>query len=157
MSSFKTAWMWLNSTQLIDLKMRSNFDKIRMLRLCSDLLFIINRRKNLKYCMINMKVDKTCYAIDNTMNKNYSLNKIWLKLRRDSSKLNSILTILKTHKNEAVLIVSHFLEILMCVKRVSRYFIVFLIVVISQSVISFRELSSVWYFYIIWWVLIKFL
>ena len=32
--------------------------------------------KNLKYCMINMKIDKACRAINDMMKKNYSLNKI---------------------------------------------------------------------------------
>ena len=61
--------MRLNSTQFIDLKMKLNFNKIRILHLCSDLSFIINHRKNLKYCIINMKVDKACRAIDDTMKK----------------------------------------------------------------------------------------
>ena len=68
--------MRLNSTRLIDLKMKLNFNKIKMMRLCSDLSFIINHRKNLKYYMINMKVDKVYRAIDDTIKKDYSLNKI---------------------------------------------------------------------------------
>ena len=157
MNSFKATWMRLNSTQFIDLKMKSNFDKIKMLRLCNDLSLIRNHQKDLKYCIINMKVDKTCPAIDDTMKKNCSLNKIWLKLRRGSSKFNFVLTILKTHKNETILIVSHFSKMFMCVKRVNRYFIVFPIFIISRFVISSPKLSSVWYFYMIWWILIKFL
>ena len=156
-NSFKKTWIQLNSIRLIDLKMRSNFNKIRMLRLCTDLSFMMNHQKNLKYCMINMKVNKACRVIDNMMKKNYFLNKIWLKFRRDSSKLNFVLTILKTHKNKTILIVSYFSEMLMYVKQVSRYFIISFMFVISQFVISSRELSSVWYFYMIWWILIKFL
>ena len=142
--------MQLNSTRLIDLKMKSNFNKIKMLYLCNDLPLMMNHRKNLKYCMINMKVDKAYRAIDDTMKKDYFLNKIWLKLCRNNSKLNFVLTILKTHKKETMLIISHFSEMLMCVKRTSCYFTVFLIFITSRFEISFRELSSVWYFYIIW-------
>ena len=137
MNSFKTAWMRLNSTRFIDLKMKSDFDKIKMLRLYSDFSLIVNHRKDLKYYMINIKVDKTCRAIDDTMKKDYFLNKIWLKFCRDNPKLNSILTILKAHKNKMILIVSHFWKMFMCVKRISRYFIVFLMFIISRSVISF--------------------
>ena len=68
--------MRLNSTRLIDLKMKSNFKKIKMLRLYNDLSFIMNHRKDLKYCIINMKIDKACRAIDDTMKKNCLLNKI---------------------------------------------------------------------------------
>ena len=68
--------MQLNSTRLIDLKMISDFDKIKMLRLCNDLSLMMNYRKDLKYCMINMKVDKTCHAIDNMIKKACSLDKI---------------------------------------------------------------------------------
>ena len=156
MNLFKMTWMQLNSTQFIDLKMRLDFDKIRMLRLYSDLLFMINYRKNLKYCIINMKIDKVYRAIDDIMTKNYFLNKIWLKLCQDSSKFIFVLMILKTHKNEMILFISHFSKKLMCVKRINRYFIVFIMLVISRSEIFSRKLSSVWYFYIIWWILIKF-
>ena len=135
--------MRLNSTKFIDLKMRSDFDKIKMLRLYSDLPLIINHRKDLKYCMINIKVDKVCRMIDDTMNKDYFLNKISLKLRRNSSKFNFVLTILETHKNETMLIILHFSEMLICVKRVNCYFITFFMFVTSQSMISFRELSFV--------------
>ena len=128
-----------------------------MLRLCNDLSFIMNHRKDLKYCMINMKVDKAYRAIDDTMKKDCFLNKIWLKLCRNNSKFKFILTILKTHKNETMLIISHFSEILMCVKRVSRYFIILFMFITSRFVISSRKLLSVWYFYMIWWILIKFL
>ena len=55
--------------------MKLNFDKIKILRLCSDLSLIINHRKDLKYYVINIKVDKACRAIDDTMKKNYFLNK----------------------------------------------------------------------------------
>ena len=68
--------MRLNSTRLIDLKMKSDFNKTRILRLCSDLSFMINHRENPKYCMINIKINKTCYTIDDTMKKDYSLNRI---------------------------------------------------------------------------------
>ena len=131
MNSFKTIWMQLNSTRFIDLKTKLNFNKIKMLRLCSNLSLMINHQKNLKYCMINIKVDKVCRAIDEIIKKNYFLNKIWLKLCRDSSKLNFVLIILKTHKNKTMLIILHFLKMIMCVKRVNRYFIVFLMLVIS--------------------------
>ena len=149
--------MRLNSTRFIDLKMKLSFDKIKILRLCSNLSLMMNHRKNLKYYIINMKVDKTCRAIDDTMEKNCFLNKIWLKFRQDSSKFNFILIILKTYKNETILFILHFSEMFMCVKQVSRYFTVFFIFITSQSETSSRKLSSVWYFYIIWWVLIKFL
>ena len=152
MNSFKAAWMRLNSTRFIDLKMKLNFNKIKMLRLCNDLSFMINHRKNSKYCMINIKVDKACRAIDDTMKNFFFLNKIWIKLRQDNSKLNFILTILKTHKNKTMLIVLHFSKMFICVKRVIRYFIVFLMLVTSRFMISSRKLFSVWYFYIIWWV-----
>ena len=141
--------MWLNSTRFIDLKIRSDFDKIRILRLRNDFSLMINNRKDLKYYIINMKVDKVCRAIDDTMKKNYFLNKIWLKFYRDSSKFNFILTILKTHKNKIMLIILHFSEIFMYVKRINRYFIVFFILVILRSVISFQKLFSIWYFYMI--------
>ena len=127
--------MQLNLIQFIDLKMRSDFNKIRILRLCSDLSFIINHWKDLKYYMINMKIDKACRAINDTMEKYYFLNKIWLKFRRGSSKLNFVLTILKRHKYKIILTALHFLKMLMCVKRVSCYFIVFLMFAILQSVI----------------------
>ena len=120
MNLFKTTWMRLNLTRLINLKMKLSFNKIKMLRLCSDLPLMINHWKDLKYYIINMKVDKACRAIDNAMKKNYFLNKIWLKFYRDSSKFNFVLTLLKTHKNKTIPIVSHFSEMLMCVKRVSR-------------------------------------
>ena len=68
--------MQLNSTRFIDLKMKLNFDKIRMLRLCSDLSLMMNYRKNLKYYIINIKVNKIRRAIDDTIKKDYSLNKI---------------------------------------------------------------------------------
>ena len=143
-------WMQLNSTRFIDLKMKSNFNKIKILRLYSDLSFIMNYRKDLKYYMINMKVDKIYRAIDDIIKKNCFLNKIWLKFRRNSSKLNFVLTILKMHKNETMLIILYFSEMFMCVKWVNRYFIVFLMLITSRFRISFQELSSVWYFYMIW-------
>ena len=157
MNSFKAAWMRLNWIQFINLKMKSDFDKIKILRLYSNLLFIMNYRKNLKYCIINMKVDKACRATDDRMKKKYFLNKIWLKFRQNSSKFNFVLTILKTYKHEMILIISHFSEMFMCMKRVNCYFIVFFMLVISRSVVSFQELSFNWYFSVIWWVLIKFL
>ena len=61
--------MQLNSTRLINLKMRSDFNKIRMLRLYSNLSLITNHRKDLKFYMINMKVDKTYRAIDDIIKK----------------------------------------------------------------------------------------
>ena len=125
MNSFKATWMQLNSIRFIDLKMKLDFDKIKMLRLCNDLSLMMNYQKDLKSCIINMKVDKTYHAIDDIIKKDCLFNKIWLKLRRNNSKLNFVLTILKAHKNNAMLIVSHFSEMLMCVKRVNRYFIVF--------------------------------
>ena len=157
MNLFKVTWMRLNSTRFTDLKMRSDFNKIKMLRLCSDLSLIINHWKDLKYCMINIKVDKVCRAIDDTIKKYFSLNKIWLKFCQESSELHFVLTILKTYKNETMLIVLHFSEIFMCVKRVSYYFIIFFVLVTLRFIISSQELSSVWNFYIIWWILIKFL
>ena len=135
--------MQLNSIRFINLKMKLNFDKIKMLRLCSNLSLMINYWKDLKYYMINMKIDKACRTIDDIMKKDCFLNKIWLKFHRDSAKLNFILTILKTHKNKTMLIISHFSEMLMCVKRVNCYFIVFVMFIISRSVISSRELPSV--------------
>ena len=56
--------------------MKLNFDKIKMLRLYSNLSLMINHRKNLKYYMINIKIDKACRAIDDTIKKNCFLNKI---------------------------------------------------------------------------------
>ena len=157
MNLFKATWMRLNSIRLIDLKMKSNFDKIKILHLCSDFSFMMNHRKDLKYCMINMKIDKVYRAINDTIKKNYFLNKIWLKFCQDNSKFNFVLTILKTHKNETMLFILHFSKMLMYVKRVSRYFTVFLMFIISRFKISSRKVSSVWYFYMIWWILIKFL
>ena len=61
--------MRLNSTRLIDLRLKSNFNKIRILRLCDDFSFMMNHQKNLKYYMINMKVNKTCRAIDDMIKK----------------------------------------------------------------------------------------
>ena len=150
MNSFKVIWMRLNSIWLIDLKMKSNFDKIKMLSLCSDFPFIINHWKDLRYYMINMKIDKASCAIDNMIKKNCFLNKIWLKLCQNNSKLNFVLTILKAHKNETILFVSHFSEMFICLKRVNRYFTVFLMFITSRSEIFFRKLFSVWYFYMIW-------
>ena len=126
MNSFKMIWMQLNSTQLIDLKMKTDFYKIEILCLCKNLPLIMNHRKDLKCCLINIKIDKSCRAIDDRMKKNWVLNKIWLKLCRDNSKFNFILTILKTYKHETILIVSYFSIIFMYVKRVNRYFIVIL-------------------------------
>ena len=68
--------MQLNSTRFIDLKMKLSFNKIKMLRLYSNFSFIINHQENLKCYMIIIKVDKYCRAIDDTMKKNYFLNKI---------------------------------------------------------------------------------
>ena len=68
--------MRLNSTRFIDLKMRSDFNKIKMMCLCNDFPFMINHRKDLKCYIINMKVNKTCRAVDGTMKKDCSLNKI---------------------------------------------------------------------------------
>ena len=68
--------MRLNSTRLFNLKIKINFDKIKMLRSCSDLSLMMNYQKDLKYCIINMKIDKTCRAIDDMMKKNYFLNEI---------------------------------------------------------------------------------
>ena len=76
MNSFKATCMRLNLIRLIDLKIKINFIKFRILRLCSDLSFIMNYRKDSKYCIINIKVDKSYHAIDDTMKKNYFLNKI---------------------------------------------------------------------------------
>ena len=67
--------MQLNRIRLIDLKIKLKFNTIKMLRLYSNLPFKMNHRKDLKYNMINMKIDKAYSAIDNTMKKNYSLNK----------------------------------------------------------------------------------
>ena len=61
--------MQLNSTRFIDLKMRLNFNKIKILRLCNNLSLIINYQKDLKYYIINIKVNKACRAIDDTMKK----------------------------------------------------------------------------------------
>ena len=68
--------MRLNLTRFINLKMKLNFNKIKMLRLCNYLSLMMNDRKNLKYYMINMKVDKACRAIDKRIKKDYSLNNI---------------------------------------------------------------------------------
>ena len=136
MNSSKTAWMRFNLNRSIDVKMNLNFYKICMLRLCSNLPSMIEHRNDLKYRMINVKVNKTCRKPDDKMKKNYSLNKFWSKLRIDSPKLNSVLKIFKTHINEIVLIVLHFPKILMCIKRVNCYFIVFLMLIIRRSVSS---------------------
>ena len=149
MNSFKMAWIQLNSTRFIDLKMKSDFDKVKILRLYNDFPLMINHRKDLRYCIIDMKVDKVYRAIDDTMKKNCFLNKIWLKLRRSNSKFNFILTILKTHKDKTILFILHFSEMFMCVKWINCYFIVFLMLIISRSEISFRKLFFIWYFYII--------
>ena len=143
MNSFKATWMQLNSIRFIDLKIKLNFNKIRMLRLCSDYSFMINYRKDLKYCMINIKIDKVCRAIDDIIKKNCSLNKIWLKFRRNSLKFNFVLTILKINKNETILFVLHFSRMLMCVKRINRYFIIFFMFVISRFKIFSSKLFSV--------------
>ena len=132
-----------NSDRSIIFKININLNKIQILCLCNDLPFMINHRKNLKYYIINMKVDKTYRAIDDIMKKNNFLNNIWSKLCRDSSKFNFVLTILKTHKNEIILFILHFSKMFMCVKWINRYFIAFLMFVISRSEISFRKLSSV--------------
>ena len=76
MNSFKMIWMRLNSIRFIDLKMKLNFNKIKMLRLCNDLSLVMNHRKDLKYCIINMKVDKVYRAIDDTIKKK---NIFWIK------------------------------------------------------------------------------
>ena len=68
--------MRLNSTRFIDLKIKLDFDKIKMLHLCNDLSLIMNYRKDLKYCKINIKTDKTYCAINDMMKKNCFLNKI---------------------------------------------------------------------------------
>ena len=57
-------------------KNKLNFNKIKTLRLCSNLSFMMNYRKNLKYCIINIKIDKVCRAIDDIMKRNCFLNKI---------------------------------------------------------------------------------
>ena len=75
MNSFKATWMQLNSIRFIDLKIKSNFDKIKILCLCNDLSLMINHRENLVYRIINMKVDKVYRAIDNTMKKDI----FWIK------------------------------------------------------------------------------
>ena len=62
--------MRLNSTRFIDLKMKLNFEKIKMLRLWNNLSLMMNYRKNLKYYIINMKFDKACRAINDIMKKN---------------------------------------------------------------------------------------
>ena len=68
--------MRLNSIRFIGLKMKLNFNKIKMLRLCSNLSLRMNHQKDLKYCIINMKIDKACRAINDTMKKDCFLNKI---------------------------------------------------------------------------------
>ena len=65
-----------NSNRSTVFKMNVNLNKIQILCLCNDLSLTINHRKDLKYYIINMKVDKTCRAIDDTMKKNNFLNKI---------------------------------------------------------------------------------
>ena len=135
MNSFKATWMQLNSIQFIDLKIKLNFNKIEILCLCSNLSLIINYWKDLKYCMINMKIDKACRATDDMMRKNRFLNKIWLKFRRNNSKFNFVLTIWKMHKHGTILIVMHFSEMFMYVKWINRYFIIFLMLITLRSVI----------------------
>ena len=61
-----------NST--LDLKIKLNFNKTKMLRLYSDLWLMMNYQRDLKYCMINMKIDKAYRAIDNIMKKDCSLH-----------------------------------------------------------------------------------
>ena len=134
--------------------MNLNFYKIRMLRLCNNLSLMIKHQNYLNYRIINVEVDKICRKFDGRIKKNCSLNKLWLKLRIDSSKLNFVLKILQIHMNKVVLIVSHFPKMLMCVKWINRYFIVFFIFVVRRSVSSWKS-SFVWFFYIIYWVLIK--
>ena len=56
--------------------MKSNFNKIKMLRLCNNFSLIMNYQKDLKYCIINIKIDKACRAIDDKIKKDYFLNKI---------------------------------------------------------------------------------
>ena len=68
--------MQLNLTELIDLKIKLNFNKIKMLRLCNDFSFMMNHREDLKYCIINMKIDKVYRATNNTIKKNCFWNKI---------------------------------------------------------------------------------
>ena len=129
--------------------MKLNFNEFKILRLCSDFPFMMNHRKNVKYYIINTKIDKICRAIDNMIKENCFLNKIWLKLCRSSSKFDFVLIILKTHKNKTMLFILHFSKMFMCVKRVNCYFIVFLMLVTSRFMIFSRELSSIWYFYMI--------
>ena len=126
-------------------KININLNKIWILYLCSDFPFTMTHQTNLKYYIINMKVDKTCRAIDDMMKKNDFLNSIWSKLCRNHLKFNFILTILKTHKNKTILFILHFSKIFICVKRVNCYFIVFLIFIISRSKL-FLKIVFYWIF-----------
>ena len=130
MNLSKATWMWFNLNRSINVKINSNFYKIRMLRLCNNLSSMIKHQNDLNYRMINVEVNKACRKFDDRMKKNCSLNKLWSKFRIDSSKFNSVLKIFKIHMNEIVFIVSHFSEMLICVKRINRYFIVFFMLII---------------------------
>ena len=143
MNLFKVTWMRLNSTRFIDLKMKLNFDKIRMLRLCSNFSLIINYWKNLEYCIINIKVDKACRAIDDI------IKKIILWIEFDWSFFETVRNLIlywrfwKRTRTRQYYLYRIFSEMLICVKRVSRYFIVFLMFINSQSKVFSRKLFSV--------------
>ena len=141
MNLLKTAWMRFNLNRSIDVKMNSNFYKIRMLRLCNNFPSIIEHRNNLNYWMINVEIDKTCRKFNDKIKKNCSLNKFWSKFWIDSSKFNSVLKIFKIHINKIVFIMSHFSKMLMCVKWVNRYFIVFFMLVIRRFMFSWKSSS----------------
>ena len=68
--------MIFNLNYLTVLKTNVNLNEIQMLYLCNHLSLTMNHRKNLKYYIINMKVNKTCRAINDIMKKNDFLNNI---------------------------------------------------------------------------------
>ena len=90
--------------------------------------------------MINVKADKTCRTGNDRMKKNGSLNRIWPKLRRGNPKLKLMLKILKKHMNEAVLTVSYFPEMLMCVEPVNRYSAIFFMLIALRFMTSFLNI-----------------
>ena len=102
-----------------------NFNKIRMSRLCCNLLSIIEHDWILIYYTINVEVKKICRNANDKWKKYDFLNRIWLEFRKNNSKLNFKLTIFLIYFDKSILIIFHFFKMFMCVEWINRYSAVF--------------------------------
>jgi len=109
------------------LKIKSVFNATRLLRVCSNLLYLvfvvfIVFKNIMKWT--NANVEKVCMnSIINRLKDKCFLTNFYLRIIRNASKLDAIKMLLKKHSSASSLIMFSFSKMTLVVKRVNRYLV----------------------------------